>query len=173
MDGATRHQHRNAQRRLQEFPVHQCPSRSKCRVLVNTRMRKAKTSFPQQKLVRRRYAWRRRAAVGRIQLRKPRTACPERPPVASASCHDRRGVVRVVTAVQQAVRQDRAAIDSARKVAAGAVASSALLCAQRTDADGTTGLQPVVPLVRRPEHGRRHMGCSCVHEEPPASVLIR
>jgi hypothetical protein len=44
----------------------------------------------------------------------------------------------------QAVCQDGTAINSAGEVAACATAASALLRAQRRDADGATGLQPVV-----------------------------
>jgi hypothetical protein len=38
--------------------------------------------FPQRNLIRRNYAWKRRATVGHIQLRKPRAASSARPPVA-------------------------------------------------------------------------------------------
>src|SRR5262245_45144817 len=33
---------------------------------------------------------------------------------------------------------------------------------------GSTGLQPVVPVVRGSEYGRRDLGCHGVYEEPPA-----
>jgi len=64
-------------------------------------------------------------------------------------------------------REDRTAIDSAGEAIACTVAASTLLRAQRTHVDGTTRLQPVVPLVRRPEHGRGHLGRNGVHEESP------
>jgi hypothetical protein len=54
---------------------------------------------------------------------------------------------------QQAVRQNRATVDSAGEVAASAPAAGVALGAQRTDVNGTTGLQPAVPLVRELEHG--------------------
>src|SRR5438552_4570576 len=73
--------------------------------------------------------------------------------------------MRVEGSVWQAVRQDWTALNSAGEAAACLVAPSAVLSAQRTHADGATGLQPVVPLVRGPEHGRRHLGCDGVHEE--------
>src|ERR1035441_10192942 len=56
--------------------------------------------------------------------------------------------MRVEASARQAVRQDWTALDSTGEAVAGAVAASALLRAQRTHADGATGLQPVVPLVR-------------------------
>jgi hypothetical protein len=55
--------------------------------------------------------------------------------------------------VQQAVRQDRATVDRAREVVASAPAASPVLGAQRAIVDGTTQLQPAVPLVRGLEHG--------------------
>ena len=44
----------------------------------------------------------------------------------------------------------------------------AVLGAHRTTADGTARLQSAVPLVRGLEHGRRHLGCDRVHQEPRA-----
>ncbi len=44
--------------------------------------------------------------------------------------------------------------------------ASAVHGAQRAAADGATRLQPVVPLVCGPEHGRRGVGADGVHEEP-------
>src|SRR4051812_46532443 len=41
-----------------------------------------------------------------------------------------------------------------------------LYSGQRTDADGATRLQPVVPLVRWTEHGRCSMRCDRVHGDP-------
>src|SRR5437762_8794688 len=81
--------------------------------------------------------------------------------------------MRVEGSVWQAVRQDWTALNSAGEAAACLVAPSAVLSAQRTHADGATGLQPVVPLVRGPEHGRRHLGCDGVHEEPSATPRRR
>src|ERR1017187_603084 len=81
--------------------------------------------------------------------------------------------MRVEASARQAVRQDWTALDSTGEAVAGAVAASALLRAQRTHADGTTGLQPVVPLVRGSEHGRPGLGCDGVHQEPSAAPRRR
>ena len=59
-----------------------------------------------------------------------------------------------------------AAVDRAGETAAGAVAASALLGAQRTDADGAVVLQHVVSLVRGAEHGRRGLGRDHFQQEP-------
>jgi hypothetical protein len=48
--------------------------------------------------------------------------------------------------------------DPTREGAPRAPASDALLHSQQTHADGTTGLQPTVSLVRRAEHGRTRSG---------------
>src|SRR5260370_18816883 len=45
-----------------------------------------------------------------------------------------------------------------------------LYSVQRTAVDGATGLQPAVPLVRGVEHGRSHLGCDGVHQEPAAAA---
>jgi hypothetical protein len=50
-------------------------------------------------------------------------------------------------------RQDRAALDCAGEVVASTPTASTVLGAQRTDVNGTTRLQPAVPLVRGLEHG--------------------
>src|SRR5580700_653198 len=126
--------------------------------------------FPQHKLIRRGHAWRRRAAVGCVQLCKPGATDPPRASVASDTCHGRWGVAGAATEVWQAVRQDRAAIDSAGEAVACATAPSSVHRAQRTNADGATELQPAVPLVRWSEHGRCNLGCDGVHEESPASA---
>ena len=67
-----------------------------------------------------------------FKLSKPGGTNPPRASVASVTCHGRWGVAGAATEVWQAVRQDRAAIDSAGEAA--------------------------VPLVRWPEHGRRDLG---------------
>src|SRR5579862_4577028 len=72
------------------------------------------------------HAWRRRAAVGRFQLRQSRTASPSRPSPPHATCDGRRGVARLATSVQQAVRHDRTALDSAGEAAPCAPSPSAL-----------------------------------------------
>src|SRR6266542_927898 len=56
------------------------------------------------------------------------------------------------------------------EIVAGAPAAGAVLGAKRTAVDGTTRLQPAVPLVRGLEHGRRHLGCDRVHQEPRAAT---
>ncbi len=53
----------------------------------------------------------------------------------------------------QAVRQDWTAIGSTGEAVACVAAPRAVLRAQRTDADGTTRLQPVVPLACGNQHG--------------------
>src|SRR5450755_2791301 len=54
----------------------------------------------------------------------------------------------------------------AGEVVAGAVAADALPHPQRALADGGDGLQPVVPLVRGAERGRRGVGREGVQQEP-------
>src|SRR5260370_24298231 len=72
------------------------------------------------------------------------------------------------SSVQPVIRKNRATLDCAGKVVAGALAASAVLGAQRTNVNGTTRLQPAVPLVRGFEHGRLRFGRDRVHEEPRA-----
>src|SRR2546427_6480725 len=57
-----------------------------------------------------------------------------------------------------------------REVVACVAAPSVVLRAQRTDADGATRLQLVVPLVCGTEHGRSDLECDGVHEESAASA---
>jgi len=49
--------------------------------------------------------------------------------------------------------QDWTAVDCAGEVVASIPAASAVLCAQRTDVNGTVGLQPAVSMVRGFEYG--------------------
>src|SRR5438445_6390889 len=56
------------------------------------------------------------------------------------------------------------------EVVACVAAPSVVLRAQRTDADGATRLQLVVPLVCGTEHGRSDLECDGVHEESAASA---
>src|SRR5438477_10867019 len=98
------------------------------------------------------HAWRRRAAVGRFQLRQSRTASPSRPSPPSATCDGRRSVARLAASVPQTVRHDRTALDSAGEAAPCAPTPSALFSTQRTYVDGAARLQLAVPLVHRTEH---------------------
>ena len=59
-------------------------------------------------------------------------------------------------------------LDSTGEAAAGPLAASAVLGAQRTNANGTARLQSVVPVVRGLEHGRHYLGCDRFHQEPRA-----
>src|SRR2546430_4705552 len=77
---------------------------------------------------------------------------------------------RIATTVSQAVRENGAAVDCAGEVVAGATAASAVLGPQRAAVDGTARLQSAVPLVRGLEHGRRHLGCDRVYQEPRAAA---
>src|SRR5206468_2060611 len=72
---------------------------------------------------------------------------------AADSIHRGSGFRSTVTAIQQALRTRRSAVDRSREAAAGLVAAVAVLSAKRAAADGATGLQPAVPLVCGAEHG--------------------
>ncbi len=56
------------------------------------------------------------------------------------------------------------AVDSARAIAAGAVAASPLQHSQRAAADRATGVQGPVSLVRGSRHGRSGLGPDDVHQ---------
>ena len=68
--------------------------------------------------------------------------------------------------VPAALRAERAALDPAGEAAARLAAAGVLLGALRAPADGAAGLQPAVPLVRRPGRRRPGVGRDGVHQEP-------
>src|ERR1019366_4808505 len=98
----------------------------------------------------------------------PEQRVPQHHPLRRLRVMTDEGVKRAAATIPQAVRENRAAVDRAGEVVASASAASAVLGAQRTAVDGTARLQPAVPLVRGLEHGRRHLGCDRVHQEPRA-----
>jgi hypothetical protein len=76
-----------------------------------------------------------RASLGKINKTVWQKCEPPRSPPASSSCHDRCGVKGTATAVQQAICQNRATVDTTGKVVASTHAASAVLGAQRTNAN--------------------------------------
>ena len=79
---------------------------------------------------------------------------------------DRRGAGRSVAAVRADVLRYRPAVGAAGEAVAGVAAAGALHDSERTAADGATGLQHVVSLVRRPEYGR----CGLVRRRRSARI---
>src|SRR6516225_4966016 len=63
------------------------------------------------------------------------------------------GAGGAVLRVREALLSGRPALDPSREAVAGALAASPLQHAERTAADGATGLPPALSLVRRAEHG--------------------
>jgi len=59
------------------------------------------------------------------------------------------------------------------EVVACVAAPSVVLRAQRTDADGATRLQLVVPLVCGTEHGRSDLECDGVHEDAFFAAVLK
>ena len=59
------------------------------------------------------------------------------------------------------------------QAAAGVAAADSVLGAQRAAVDGAAGVQPAVPLVRRPGDGRRGVDADDVHEESRAVARRR
>src|SRR5947208_4311299 len=97
---------------------------------------------------------RRRSAAGRdVQLYLTQQESAAGASAAADSIHRGSGFRSTVTAIQQALRTRRSAVDRSREAAAGLVAAVAVLSAKRAAADGATGLQPAVPLVCGAEHG--------------------
>src|SRR5260370_3366442 len=79
-------------------------------------------------------------------------------------------VCGTVATVRQNVCAHGSTIDRGREVVASVAAASALRSAQRATADGRTGLQPAVSLVRGSEYGRPRLGPDYFHEESRAAV---
>src|SRR5438876_11966202 len=112
---------------------------------------------------------RKRYPAGRdVQLSLARATGSGRPPFAAYPPDGGYGVEAPFAALRGHVRRARTALDSPREAAAGAAVAMPLFGAQRADADGAVELQPVVPVVRGPEHGRPDLGLHGVLEEPGA-----
>src|SRR5258708_1840841 len=63
------------------------------------------------------------------------------------------GIEGTVAKIQRDLLGDRTSVDPTREVATGAVVASAVHRSQRAVVNGTAGIQPVVPMVRRFKHG--------------------
>src|SRR5260370_4774914 len=63
------------------------------------------------------------------------------------------GIEGTVAEIQRDLLGDRTPVDPAGEVATGAVAASAVHSSQRAVVNGTAGIQLVIPMVRRFEHG--------------------
>ena len=98
---------------------------------------------------------------------------PAGPSVARDSPDHRSGAGAAVAALRRAVREFRPAVDSAGEAAAGAAAAGAVHDSQRAAADGATGLQPAVSLVRGPRHGRRGVVADDVYQESRSAARRR
>src|SRR5262245_8708000 len=106
-----------------------------------------------QKQPRRGHARRRSRSRRDVQLHSPGATRAGGSPAAADPGDGGRGAAGAVGRVRSTLSQDWAPIDPAREAAAGIAAAAAVLGAERTAADGAVGLQPALPLVRRPEHG--------------------
>src|SRR5260370_38256664 len=81
----------------------------------------------------------------------------------------RRDPGRAVPRVREALLPGRSPVDPAGEAVARPAAAGPLQHAERAPADGATGLQPALSLVRRPEAGCPRLGCYRVHEESRAA----
>src|SRR5881397_721528 len=96
----------------------------------------------------------RRSPAGRhVELHFARAARAGGPSAAPDPDDGGHGLGRAVPGVREALLPGRPAVDPAGEAVAGTPAASPLQHAERTAADGATGLQPALPLVRRAEHG--------------------
>jgi hypothetical protein len=109
--------------------------------------------FPQHNLIGRRHAWKRRAAVGRVQLHQSRAASSAGPSTAFAAGMTDEALQQLQPRFNRLYAKVATALDCAGEVVASAPAVNAVLGAQRTNVNGTARLQPAVPLVRGLEHG--------------------
>src|SRR5207237_4158757 len=90
---------------------------------------------------------RRRSAAGRdVQLYLTQQESAAGASAAADSIHRGSGFRSTVTAIQQALRTRRSAVDRSREAAAGLVAAVAVLSAKRAAADGATGFRWFVGL---------------------------
>src|SRR5665213_271213 len=108
-----------------------------------------------------------------LQLHFGGATSPPESPAEAAPENGGRDVGGTLAPLHQDVREAGTALHRSRKTVADSVAASALHYPQRAAVDGATGLQHAVPLVRRAEHGRSHLGCNGVHQEPRAVVERR
>src|SRR5438128_11757490 len=90
---------------------------------------------------------------GMFSYISPNKRVPQEHPLRRIRSIVDRGFRSTVTAIQQALRTRRSAVDRSREAAAGLVAAVAVLSATRAAADGATGLEPAVRWVCGAEHG--------------------
>src|SRR5665213_2530400 len=119
------------------------------------------------------HARRRRTTEWSLQLYFCGATSPAESSTETAAEDGGRGAGGTLATFHQDVRQARPALDCAGETTAGVVVASALHHPQRTATHGTTGLQPVVPLVRGAEDGRPHLGRDRVYQEPRATAEMR
>ncbi len=95
----------------------------------------------------------------------PEERVPARPSIAADPADGRCRAEVTVTGVRSDLCHVRASVDCAGEAAAGVAAADVVHGSQRADADGAAGIQPAVPLVRGPEHGRAGVGADGVQQE--------
>src|SRR5487761_2139385 len=119
------------------------------------------------------HARRRSTTKWSLQLHFGGTASPPESPAETTTEDGGRGIDGTLAPLHQDVREAGTALHRSRKTVAGAVVASALHHPQRAAVDGATGLQHAVPLVRGAEHGRSHLECDGIYQNPRAAVERR
>ena len=95
----------------------------------------------------------------------PEERVPANHPFAADSSDGRRRLEVIVPGLQPTLLSLRAAVDSSGEVAASIAFTGVVYGSQRTNVDGTIGIQPALSVVCWPEHGRNRMGADGVHQE--------
>ena len=101
----------------------------------------------------RRYARIRQPTECDVQLLVAGAAGPCGSSVATDSGDGGSGIEGTIAKIQRDLLGDRTPVDPTGEVATGAVVASTVHSSQRAVINGTAGIQLVIPMVRRFEHG--------------------